>query len=321
MNGPTAPRRSLVMVMACVATGVASPGHVVGAQAICSAPHSSPTLAGGGSIGTLPTGSGWWMVSGLRQRSTDTLNARGDRQPLLAGGEFRTASAYVSGGVGLSPGVDLWAQVPVHFMRYEDTGGTRERSGVGDARIALRLSPELFGSIAPIAWRVGMKQPGTRFPLDATVIPLTEGQQDFETSLESGRTFGGNAVYVLGWAGYRWRRENAEAARKPGNETFLHVAAGTSVSGIRMELGTDVLIGEPPRQLGFSVEASRRRMLQLAPTVTRKVGFGDLELTTVIPIVGRNLPTGAGVSVGYRVGWGASAHSNAPDVDDASNCR
>lgn len=273
------------------------------AQAICSAPHSSPTLAGGGSIGTLPTGTGWVMVSGLRQRSGSIFNSQGDRQPLLADGSFQSTSLYWSAGVGLADGVDAWMQLPVHRMHYEDDGGTRDRAGIGDARVALRLSPALLGATLPIALRAGVKVPGSAFPLDATVIPLTEGQTDFETSIESGRLFR-DAVYVLGWVGYRWRTENRDAARKPGNETFMHVATGTAIGGVRLEFGADLLFGAPPRQLGFAVPASRRRLLQFSPTITRKTGPGDLEFTTVLPVVGRNLPTGAGISVGYRLGWG-----------------
>lgn len=305
MNSPIRhAARRLSNAVAAIIIGVSVPLSGLLAQAICSAPHSSPTLAGGGSIGTLPIGTGWWMVSGLHQRSKNIFNSQGDRQPLLAGGRFRTASLYLSGGMGLMRGVDIWGQAPVHSMRYVDTGGERTRSGIGDARLALRLSPDLVGSTVPIALRLGMKHPGTKFPLDATVIPLTEGQRDFEVSVETGRMFGGGVVYLLGWSGYRWRQENVEAARKPGNEGFFHVAAGTSLGGVRFELGTDVLLGQPPRRLGFEVAASRRRLVQIAPTITRKMGVGDLEVTSVIPIVGRNLPTGAGLSVGYRVGWG-----------------
>jgi hypothetical protein len=149
-----------------------------------------------------------------------------------------------------------------------------------------------------------VKLPGSSFPLDATIIPLTEGQRDVEVSVETGRTFANRAFYVLGWTGYRWRAENIEAARKPGNEAVGHLAVGTALGGMRFELGSDLLVADAPRQLGFEVTAARRRLYQLAPTVTRKVGMGDLEFTSVIPLVGRNLPTGAGFSAGYRVGWG-----------------
>jgi len=296
------PRNFLALgSVAALATGIGA--RPVAAQAICSAPHSSPTLGGGNSIGTLPAGTGWVMLSALSLTTRSAFDSRGDRRALLADGRFRVSSAYLSAGVGLAPGVDIWGQVPFHSMRYVDVGGERSRTGIGDARFALRLSPDLVGLQAPIALRIGLKIPGSTFPVDATVIPLTEGQRDVETSLESGRTFSNSAYYVMGWVGYRWRGTNTAADRKPGDEVFVHTAVGTAIGGTRVELGADVLRGRTPRQLGFGVPAAHREMFQLVPTVTRKIGVGDFEVTGVIPAVGRNLPTGPGVAIGYRIGW------------------
>ena len=60
---------------------LASPS--LSAQAICSAPHSSPTLAQSGSLRTLPPGAGWIQASIFGQRATQFFDARGDRQPFL----------------------------------------------------------------------------------------------------------------------------------------------------------------------------------------------------------------------------------------------
>jgi len=104
--------------------------------------------------------------------------------------------------------------------------------------------------------------------------------------------------------GHRWRAENRAAARKPGDEWFAHSGVGGTLPGaVRLELGVDLLLGRPPEQLGFVVNASRRRLLQLSPTIGRRVGRGNLEVSGSVPIAGRNLPTGMGLSVGYRVGW------------------
>ncbi len=302
LNVAHSPRRSGAWLAwwLCMAPSVAT------AQAICSAPHSSPTLAGGGTLETLPAGAGWVMVSGLQQSSTRSFAASGDRQPLLANGRFRSSSVYLSGALGIRPGIDIWAQVPVHVMRYADDGGSRDRTGVGDVRMALRVSPDVIGRRAPVALRVGLKQPGSDFPVDATIIPLTEGQRDVDVSVETGRAIG--AQHVLGWVGHRWRSENRRAARQPGNEWFAHAAAGRTLrDGTRLELGVDALVGAAPRQLGFPLEASRRRLLQLSPTVGRAIGPGTLEFTATLPLLGRNLPAGSGLSGGYRFSWGRPA--------------
>jgi len=244
------------------------------------------------------------MGSLLRQTTARTFNPFGDRNPLLAGGRFQTTSVYLSAGAGLAYGLDLFAQVPMHQMHYEDQGGERNRTGVGDLRVALRASPTLIRRTWPVAARLGLKLPGSSFPLDATVIPLTEGQRDIELSLESGGTLLGGSAYLLGWAGYRWRAQNTKAARKPGDELFLHLAIGTTLAQVRLELAADRLIGASPEQLGFAIPTGGRRLFQITPTIGFPVPGGDFEVTGAVPLSGRNLPTGAGISAGYRWHWG-----------------
>lgn len=292
---------------AIAALGLAWPS-AVGAQAVCSAPHSSPVLAGGGRIGTLAPGAGWAQASVLAQRSSRFFAPDGNRQPFLADGQVRTVSLYLTAAVGVVRGLDVWGQVPLHDVVYEDRGGRRGSSGRGDLRVSLRASPELVGARAmPLAVRAGVKLPGAEFPLDATIIPLTEGQRDWELSVETGRAFQSMPLYVLAWLGYRWREENQTAARKPGNERFAHVALGGRAFSLRWELATEYLQGDTPRHLAFHVPTARRRMSQLSPTVSRRAGPGEVELTAILPIAGRSLPTGAAGSVGYRWHWGDGA--------------
>ena len=86
------------------------------AQAVCSAPHSSPTLAQSGSIETLPAGAGWLQISAYAQNADEFFNPLGDRQPFLAASEFTTRSAFVTGAVGVVEGLEIWAQAPIHRL-------------------------------------------------------------------------------------------------------------------------------------------------------------------------------------------------------------
>jgi hypothetical protein len=108
------------------------------AQAVCSAPHSSPTLAQSGSIGALPAGAGW---------------VRGARQDFLADARFNTRSVFITGAVGVGRGIELWAQVPTHWLDVKSDGGNSNSNGVGDLRLAARVSPELLGLEFPVAVR------------------------------------------------------------------------------------------------------------------------------------------------------------------------
>lgn len=275
------------------------------AQAICSAPHSSPVLASGGTIRTLRPGTGWVQVSAFRQSSDEFFNPNSQTQPFLAGGEVRTSSLYLTGAVGVVPGLDAWVQLPLHHIRYADQGGKRERTGTGDPRVSVRVSPELVGLPGvPLALRAGVKFPGSGFPEDATIVALGEGQRDVEVSVETGKAFSGVPVYVMGWIGYRWRTLNAEAEREPGDERFAHAAVGGTLSSFHVELAAEFMSGLTPRQQDLELPSARRRLVQLTPTVGYQLGRGAIEFTALVPLAGRNLPSGPGASVGYRFAWG-----------------
>lgn len=294
---------SAVPLIAVLALGGGAPAQ---AQAICSAPHSSPTLAGGGSIGTLPRGTGWVQLSAYAQRSDEFFTGEGDRQRFIADGRVRTTSLYLTGATGLFRGIDVWLQAPFHSVHYEDTGGSRSRTGIGDVRMAVRLSPAVAGiENLPLAIRVGAKVPGGEFPVDATIIPLSEGQRDLEVSIEGGRSFAAVPVYVLGWVGRRWRGTNEEIDRKPGDEVFTHLALGGRAATFHWEFAAEYLQGNEPRHVGVALSSGRRRLVQITPTLGRAMGPGELELTALVPVAGRNLASGSALSVGYRIGWGA----------------
>jgi len=275
------------------------------AQAICSAPHSSPVLASGQALRTLPAGAGWFQISAFHQFSDRYFGIGGERRPFLAQGEVTTRSAYFTSAVGIVRGIDLWAQFPILDVRYADQTGARDGSGPGDPRLALRVGSELVGAEAPLALRAGLKLPGREFPVDATLIPLSEGQRDWEISLESGTALHGVPLYVLGWIGYRWRELNADADRKPGNERFAHLGIGGKVRALQLEAAAEWISGEAPRYLGLEVPTAARRLVQLQPTAAYDFGPGSVQITGLIPVAGRNLPAGPGISAGYRVSWGA----------------
>jgi hypothetical protein len=253
---------------------------------------------------TLSPGSGWFQVSLYRQQANESFNQLGRRQPFLADGEFDTRSVFLTGAVGLTRGFELWAQLPVHNLNADASGASSTTTGVGDVRLAGRVGPEIFGLEIPMALRAGVKIPGSEFPVDATVLPLTEGQIDLETSLEAASRLGTLPFYVSGWIGYRWRSNNHEAARKPGDEAFAHLALGAFAGDFIFELAADGLRGRAPVALGVRLDGERRRLLQLIPTIGYELGPGRVEATTQIPVYGKNLPSAVGMSFGYRIAWG-----------------
>lgn len=273
-------------------------------QAVCSAPHSSPSLNQSGAVGTLAAGAGWVQLSLYQQRSRDFFGPAGERRDFLADSEFVTRSVFLTAAIGVVDGIEVWAQAPLHRLTVESASGGSETVGLGDIRIAARLGPELLPWDLPLALRAGLKVPGSDFPVDATVLPLTEGQVDAEVSLESGHRFDRLALYLVGWAGYRLRGENREAVREPGDEVFAHFGVGGRLGTVSWEVASDWMWGAAPRAQGIELPAEKRRLVQLVPTLGVPIGSGDLEITAQVPVVGQNLPAGTGVSVGYRLAWG-----------------
>ena len=275
------------------------------AQAICSAPHSAPSLSPSGSLTTLHPGNGWVLATVHRVRSNELYGSDGTALQFLGNGEATTTSAFLTAAIGVTWGVELWAQVPIHALDFDHVTGTRERTGLGDPRVSVRVGSELFtDDVWPISVRAGIKFAGSEFPIDASVLPLTEGQTDYEVAVESGWSFGDLPLYALGWVGYRWRTEDATSRTKPGNERYAHLALGGILGSVRLELALDALDGEAPSRSGLLIPASARRLLQLTPTIGWSLGAGSLELGAQIPVSGRNLPTGSGVSIGYLLPWG-----------------
>lgn len=279
------------------------PGYAAG-QAVCSAPHSSPTIPSTGYSITEPPGSGWVQFTFYRHDTREQFGTTGRIEPFFAQGHATTTSLFVTAALGLVRGVDAWMQLPVHNLRFDGGAGRRERTGFGDSRLQLRVSPELFGSRIPVALRAGVKFPGGDFPVDPDLIPLTEGQRDWDLSLQLGRSLQSLPVYVMGSVGYRWREEDIDRARKPGDERFAYLAVGGQWQRLGWELGLEGLSGLPPRSQGLELETARRTMLQVFPNLGMNVGPGQVEVGGRIPLYGRNLPAGSALTLGYVVDWG-----------------
>jgi hypothetical protein len=264
-------------------------------------------VSSSGSVLLPDPGAGWIQVAARGVRSARFYGAGGAVHDLPGGTEATTMSAYVTGAVGLVRGVEVWAQLPVHRLRVVDDAQTRVRTGLGDPRVSVRVGPGLFGlSHTPVSVRAGVKVPGTDFPVDSRVLPLSEGQTDYEIALESGARVFGEVAYFVAWAGYRWRTLDAATGREPGDERFGHLALGVDLGDVRLDLGVDALDGLAPVDNRVAVPASARRLIQLSPAVGWSAGSGRLEVGAHIPVSGRNLPTGPALSVGYLVAWGGT---------------
>lgn len=252
-------------------------------------------------------GEGWVQLTVFHHDTRDEFTPDGEVEPFFADGHMITTSAFLTGALGLVPGVDAWAQLPLHHLQFDDAAGDRTKTGIGDVRLWLRAGPELLGLGAPglgggaplpVALRAGVKLPGSEFPVDAEVIPVTEGQRDWELLAEIGHSFHPLPLYAKAWAGYRWRERNEQLLWDPGDERFAFAAVGGRIEGLTWEMAGEGIWGDAPVKEGITLASSERRIVQLLPTVGIPTGPVTLELGARIPLEGRNLPAGPALRAG-----------------------
>ena len=152
----------------------------------------------------------------------------------------------------------------------------------------------------------GVKLPIGDFDVGSSVIPLGDGQRDWELMLEVGRSFYPVPVYVMGWAGYRWREARDNGRVDYGNERFLYLAAGGTAAVVDFKVALEGWDGATPVFSSVRAVGAEREMLRTNLSLLFDVGPGQLEVGARIPLRGRNLPAGSDWVLGYftRLGGG-----------------
>jgi hypothetical protein len=308
-NGLTARGRhaAVTLVLLIMIMGFVAPR--ARAQGSCTVPHGSPATPTNSFVLTEEPGNGWVQLTLFHLNTRNQFDFEGTKREYFSDGHLITTSIITTLVVGVVRGVDVWAQLPLHTLSFAEQTGERSSTGFGDPRFYVRLGPQAFGA-APgalpvgVAIRAGVKFPGAALPVDQQIIPITEGQRDYELLLEVGKAFQPVPVYAMGWFGYRWREENGKIARDPGDERFAYLAVGTARGPVTLRVAMQGLWGSPSRLLGLRVPSTRRRMLEILPTVGRRLGPGEVQLGARLPVAGRNLPAGAAFSFGYFLAWG-----------------
>ena len=254
----------------------------------------APTSA----LGQWPAGkTGYWGKLSVFRHTTETqYRADGSEQPFLnTGAKSESWAVFFDVLYGVTDHLDLWAQVPYFDLSFDDVSRNRDASGIGDVRFMARY--HLFslrqGAI-PIAVRGGFKVPILDSPIDAEIIPVGEGQWDFELWLEGGVSFWPIPAYGVIWLGHRWRRLNEKTAIDPGNEKLLLAELGGTVVGrLGVKLTLDALFGLNPVVQGILTAQSEREIVYFQPSLTFAITSStSLEWGPRFPLHGQNHPAG-----------------------------
>ncbi len=245
-------------------------------------------------------GKGWISAEVYHQDTRDRYDLHGNKNAIPFDGHATSTALFVTASVGLISNWDLWARGSLNSLSFSDTGGDRSTEGLGDANVWLRVAPlKYLGVDLPFAIRGGVKIPVGEAPIDAEIIPLSEGQMDWEIMAEIGHSFWPRSVYVNGWVGYRQRELNEKAAIDPGEEIFFLAQVGGAVGRFQYKLVAEGWNGDTPIQEGIPIVNSQRHYLQVTPSLWYETALGAFELGWRVPLDGRNLPAGGALVVGY----------------------
>ena len=250
-------------------------------------------------------GQGWADLTAYYLDTQEVFDFDGDVRDFFADGHAVSTSVFLTLAAGILPGVDGWLQVPYHRLQYDDARDDRLRSGIGDTRLYLRIQPlHYLGSGFPLAVRGGVKVAVGDFAVDSEVIPLGDGQTDWELMLEIGHSFYPFPAYVSAWVGYRWRERNDKAQRDFGDEGFFLAQAGANYGALGFQLLVEGMesVTTPVIQ-GVPLRNAERSMLQVTPRVSYEVGPGALSAGARVSLAGKNLPAGTSLVLGYFSRW------------------
>lgn len=250
-------------------------------------------------------GNGWIALAMYHQDTRQRFGTGGDVEDLLADGHAVATSSFLTMTLGVAGGVDLWSQLSVHRLRYDDAAADRSSAGIGSLKLWLRAAPlKWLGSSVPIAVRAGVKVPlGDFDDVGADEIPLGDGQRDWEVLAELGHSFWPRSVYVSGWIGYRLREENTESMRDFGNEVFYYAQIGGQLGRLGYKLAVDGWNGAASGADGVANPGFERDLVQFLPSLLYDVGVGQVEAGVRFALGGRNVTAGRSFVFKYFKKW------------------
>jgi len=153
---------------------------------------------------TTPGGTLWTKVSWFR-RSTDewyadvdqpillpdnTLGARpaGSRQPYRFNGQYESVALVLEGYYGITDAIDVGFQVPWFDQSFDDDTRIDSPSepGFSDAHVYARWN--FLTRPFLLTLKGGVKIPSGEFKNEDGLIPVGEGQADYDFVLQAGRS-------------------------------------------------------------------------------------------------------------------------------------
>ena len=260
---------------------------------------------------TLPQGKVWGKVT-FFQQSTDEwylaspeltdgqLREPGARRPYRFDGKYESRAVFVEGFYGITERFDLGVQIPYFDQQFSDATRDEPPADAGFSDLRLFAKARLIQRPVVFTLKGGVKMPTGNFRNEDGLIPVGEGQWDFDLIGQMGRSLWPLPVYGNVELGYRFRLKNDEIDRDPGDEWFLQAEVGYQLTRRVLLMGKfELLRSDPATDFGLENRSQIKRITYVSPALlVRLAGETALEVGLRYSINGRNFPAGHQVTMG-----------------------
>ncbi len=242
----------------------------------------------------------------------------GNRARYRFDGRYRSRALFFDLFYGATDRVDVGIQVPFFRQEYQDAalltgfGEPRRATGFGDIRGFLKV--RLLNRRTVGTFKAGFKAPTGEFVNEDGLIPVGEGQWDFDAAVQLGRSFWPVPAYVSSDVGYRLRRRNGEIDRDPGDEWFFIAEGGFEVRRLAL-FGIKVhgIRGKAATVFGTPIRSDVKRITYVSPVINLGPFRGfTMETAINISVAGRNYPAGWMAVVGLSYKGNPFRRNNSP---------
>ncbi len=259
---------------------------------------------------TLQRGQLWGKLTYFQQRTQEwyvgkgRFGAPGTRARYDFDGQYESRAVFAEGLYGVTDRLDLGLQVPYFDQSFTAFAEPRTDTGLSDIRALAKF--RLLAKPLVLALKASVKVPTGAFKNEDGLIPVGEGQWDFDFIGQVGRSLWPLPLYGNIDLGYRVRTRNEQIDRDPGDEWFLNAEVGYQLVRQLTLMGKYEAIRSDPAVVFGGIEAEIKRITYLTPALLYAVGRRTMvEAAVRFSLNGRNFPAGRQLVLGLATTLGS----------------
>jgi hypothetical protein len=256
---------------------------------------------------TLEKGHLWTKITALRQVTDEEYLAvggtgrepdiarffePGDRARYRENGHYDSLAIFIDLFYGLTDRIDVGVQIPYFRQKFENIGFRPANIALGFSDIRGVIKTNLIRKpfVGTLKW--GFKAPTGKFGTLHGIIPVGEGQWDFDLIAQLGRSLWPLPIYANLDVGHRLRLKNSRINRAPGNEWFYNAELGFHpINKLLIAIKLEGIRGQPATAFGLKLPRDVKNITYITPTLQYDI-YPKVSLETALRITagGRNFP-------------------------------